>query len=134
MLTWVEGRGVIFTFESAARGIGSDPPYNPQPPQVFCWCFDLGRDCKQTAQRRSGRLTRTRESLCEVKERLVWEQQIRTVKKLLQLGLQFEVVRERRLFYGLSWSGVFVSVLLGVSLVVSFVYLCVSTPRARTVV
>ena len=37
------------------------------------------------------------------------EQQVRTDKKVAQLGLQFEVVRERRLFYGLSWCGVFVS-------------------------
>ena len=86
------------------------------------------------AHRSSRRLTRTRESLSEVKERLVREQQVRTDRKLAQLGLQFEVVRERRLFYGLSRCGVFVSVLLGVSLVISFVFLCVSTPRARTVV
>jgi hypothetical protein len=86
------------------------------------------------AHRKSRRLTRTRESLSEVKERLVREQQVRTDKKLSQLGLQFEVVRERRLFQGLSWCDVFVSVVLGVSLVISFVFLCVSTPRARTVV
>jgi hypothetical protein len=69
--------------------------------------------------RRSRRLTRTRETLSEVKERLVREHQVRTDKKLAQLGLQFEVVRERRPFYGLSRCGVFVSVLLGVSLVIS---------------
>ena len=86
------------------------------------------------APRTSRRLTRTRETSSEVKERLVREQQVRTDKKLAQLGLQFEVVRERRLFHGLSWCGVFVSVVLGVSLVISFVFLCVSTPRARTVV
>jgi hypothetical protein len=86
------------------------------------------------AHRRSRRLTRTRESLSEVKERLAREQQVRTDKKLAQLGLQFEVVRERRLFHGLSWCDVFVSVVLGGSLVISFVFLCVSTPRARTVV
>jgi hypothetical protein len=86
------------------------------------------------APRTSRRLTRTRETLSEVKERLVSEQQVRTDNKLAQLVLQFEVVRERRLFYGQSRCGVFASVPLGVSLVISFVFLCVSTPRTRTVV